>query len=361
MKFKLGQTVDEPSQSRPQHELDKMLRHDLVRKGDVVQIADRRNDGNVIISQLHLAFMLFHNKAIDVLKDPNLSNAELFKKARALVTLHYQYCIMHDYLKQLVPDETLGSQLDFREPNAVPFEFTTAAFRFGHSMISPTYDYNRFFSPGGLERGFATLKNLFSFTSQRGMNGLGGALPTHWVIDWERFFRPSQTQGSRAEPIDLTLPENMAGLNDLATLEKMAKGLASIAHRNLKRGYHRFMPSGQDVALALHLTKLNDQQIIGAFTHLEAGDILKETGFHIDTPLWVYFLCEAKIAGGNKLGPAAGAIIRGTITSLIKQSRLSASSPGPSSWTPHSSPLLLAGEKPILDIKGFLQFAGVLS
>jgi hypothetical protein len=164
------------------------------------------------------------------------------------------------------------------------------------------------------------------------------------------------------------LPPRMASLADLATSEKMEAGLASIAHRNLKRGYHRFMPCGQDIALQLGLNPLTYDQIKVAFSHLSpegrafAESVLKETGFDTKTPLWAYFLCEAKVlAGGNALGPAAGAIIRGTIRSLIENCRSSPKGPGPLNWTPLSSPLRLANNSPIIDIKSFLQFANVYS
>jgi Animal haem peroxidase len=358
MKFRLGKTLDQPSPSLPQHELDKMLRHDLVRDGGVAKIADRRNDGNLIISQLHLAFMLFHNRAIDALAPLYPNKTLLFAEARKLVTLHYQHCVLHDYLKHLVPNEALGAGLQFSKPNVVPFEFTTAAFRFGHSMISQTYDFNRFFSKGGLAGKMATLGDLFRFTSKGRMDGSGGALPTHWVIDWERFFQATQNHGSRAEQIDLVFPPNMAALGDLATPSKMESGLASIAHRNLKRGYHRFMPSGQDVAKKLGLVPLSPAQIKSAFPRASAAAVLTETGFDTKTPMWVYFLCEAKVlAGGNVLGPAAGTIIRGTISSLITQSRRSLLGSGAQNWTPQQSPLRLADGRSIVDIKSFLQFA----
>jgi hypothetical protein len=38
---------------------------DLPRAGGLPLIADQRNDENLILSQLHLALMLFHNKVVD--------------------------------------------------------------------------------------------------------------------------------------------------------------------------------------------------------------------------------------------------------------------------------------------------------
>jgi Animal haem peroxidase len=365
-KFRLGRTLDDPNPQRPQSELDKMLHHDLVRDAtrNVAKIADQRNDENVILSQLHLAFMLFHNRAIDALKPALGDGAELFNAARTLVTRHYQYCVVHDYLKHLVPNEALGSSVQLSEKNAVPFEFTTAAFRFGHSMISANYDYNRFFGDGGLEAEFASLSQLFDFTSRGNMGQatLGPMqLPTHWSIDWERFFKIATSENSGAEQIDPVVPIRMSSLGDVRTRAKMLHGLASISHRNLKRGYHRFMPSGQELAAQLGIAPLTPAQIIGAFAHHSAAAVLTETGFDVETPAWVYFLCEAKVkANGNALGPAAGAIVRGTIMELLRLNPESALNCDGGGWKPETSPLLLADGSAIKDIKSFLQFAGVL-
>ncbi len=370
MKFRLGQTFNDPDLNIPKDKLDTILDHDLVRAAGVAKIADRRNDENLVIAQLHLAFMLFHNQAIEVLKPKFADKMQLFDAARALVTRHYHHCILHDYLKHLVPNESAGSSINWDDKSAVPFEFTTAAFRFGHSMISSTYDYNGFFGESGLISETATLKDLFDFTSRGKMGQLNnqgsranieGKLPSHWVIDWARFLRATNVEGSGAEHIDLVLPENMVSLGDLATLEKMMMGLGSIAHRNIKRGYHRFMPSGQEVASKLGLTPLTHSQIASAFPRLPSQSVLTEAGFDRRTPLWVYFLCEAKLKGGNVLGPAAGAIVRGTITQLIRHNQANVAGLGGLNWKPEDSPLRLSNGHPITDIRTFLQFAGVLS
>ncbi len=367
MKFRLGQTHDDPAPpQRPQAELDKMLRHDLVRDPclKVARIADRRNDENVVLGQLHLAFMLFHNRVIDALKHKYPNSAQLFREARSLVTRHYQYCIVHDFLKKLVPDEAVGSQVHLIQRSAVPFEFTTAAFRFGHSMISASYDYNRFFGDGGLEGQEATLRNLFEFTTRGNMGNSpqdNKQLPTHWVVDWARFLKVANTGNSGADHIDLVLPTTMSSLGDVNTPVKMADGLASISYRNLRRGYHRFMPTGQDLAAKLGVAPLTSAQIRSAFTLDSAMDVLSETGFDVKTPPWVYFLCEAKVnANGNALGPTAGAIVRGTIMNLLRMNPHSALKCEGGSWTPEMSPLRLASCGTIKDIKSLLQFAGVL-
>jgi hypothetical protein len=365
MKFRLSATFDDPSFSKA--ELDRMLKLDIVRdksKG-LPKIADHRNDENVILSQLHLAFMLFHNKAIDTLKSEASSLKHLFELARAETTRLYQYCIVHDYLAKLVPSEGKSKQVQSKIDSAVPFEFTTAAFRFGHSMISQTYDYNRFFPVGDSEKRPASLVDLFNFTSRGKMKGSPtstGQLPTHWVIEWERLLRVTEKKESNAEIIDLSVPRSMVDIPDITNKLMKDHGLTSICHRNLKRGYQRFMPSGQKLAKELNLKSLSAKQIANCIALESVREELIEAGFDKETPAWAYFLCEAQISGeGSALGPTAGAIVRGTIVGLIQNSPESALAFKDGKWKPETSPLKLQNGKPIKDIRDFLAFAGVLN
>jgi hypothetical protein len=55
-------------------------------------IGDPRNDENLIIAGLHAAFLLFHNRAVDLVRSQNasISNDEAFAGARRLTIWHYQ-------------------------------------------------------------------------------------------------------------------------------------------------------------------------------------------------------------------------------------------------------------------------------
>jgi hypothetical protein len=72
-------------------------------------IPDPRNDENVVISQFHLAMLRFHNAMVDRLRsDPTQAQRparELFNEARRLVTWHYQWIILHEYLPLTIGQE----------------------------------------------------------------------------------------------------------------------------------------------------------------------------------------------------------------------------------------------------------------
>ncbi|HSO53364.1 MAG TPA: peroxidase family protein, partial [Actinomycetes bacterium] len=56
-------------------------------------IGDPRNDENLIIAQLHLAFLKAHNRLVDL--------GRTFEEARRLLRQHYQQIVLHDFLKRI--------------------------------------------------------------------------------------------------------------------------------------------------------------------------------------------------------------------------------------------------------------------
>ena len=60
-------------------------------------IADMRNNENLNISQLHCAFLLFHNEVAAGLPAA-LTKDQRYIRARQLVRWAYQYIVINDYL-----------------------------------------------------------------------------------------------------------------------------------------------------------------------------------------------------------------------------------------------------------------------
>ncbi len=388
-RFWLADAYDDPNmlpEHRAKLNLTGKSKFDLPRDGagKVALIFDRRNDQNLVISQLHLAFMLFHNRAVDLLRKKHLKSGEkfLFGAARRLVTLHYQWCILNDYLDRRQTDETgtfsgiaPGALTNARglivKSNSVPLEFTSAAFRFGHAMVSARYDYNEVFPR-------ADLSELFLFTSRKAMNNQqpppGGSpqIPLHWIIDWNRFVK--DPPGTAAEQINPRLASAMFDLQDKLDESKVREGFQSICLRNLRRGYHRFIPSGQKLARQLKMHPLSAEELLSGFGKLETqrtgtaesfAELLTKDQFGGAMPAWVYFLCEARLTyGGNALGPAAGAIVGETIVGLLKHNKNSVlnTQGKEGSWNPATdSELRTDTGKPINSLRRILEFAQVVA
>lgn len=372
--FKLGKTCDVKDSFPRLTAKDPNLVHrcidapDIPRETDPAQnpkplIADRRNDGNLILSQIHLALMLFHNKAVDALHPQYADPQTCFAVARRLVTQHYHWCILHDFLPRILSERVLN-RLDINDDagptlTEVPLEFTTAAYRFGHSMVAGSYDYNANFGKEAMINTKAALGDLISFTTRMGMGGLGAhsPLPNHWVVDWDRLTDPDRKGLSRADMIDMKFAKEM-----MDAASKNRDGMGSIVARNLARGFHRRIPFGQVLATACGVEVLTSDQIREAMPNKLAHDPehveMSNDKLQIiltETPAWLYFLCESRILeGGKRVGPTASHIIAQTFIRLIRSDDQSILGAAGRSWTPAQSPLKTMNDGPIASLRDLL-------
>ena len=78
---------------------------DLPRLDDRAVIGDPRNDEHLIIAQLHLLFIQFHNAVVAGLPG-DLSGEERLRAAQRTVRRHYQWIVLHELL-----DHVLGTDL----------------------------------------------------------------------------------------------------------------------------------------------------------------------------------------------------------------------------------------------------------
>ena len=374
-RFRLGMTRREADKIFTDRLIDPGRVHhdtgarDILRRDFRPLIADARNDENLIVSQLHLALMLFHNKAVTVLEGQIADAGDCFRAARQLVTLHYHWLILHDYLPKLLSPTVLAQPLAahpgrLTQPGEVPLEFTTAAFRFGHSMVGQAYDFNANFGVGGrISKKGATLEELFEFTSKQNMQTSATqtlALPDHWVIDWKRMTR------TPARPAATTLPAlggaeqiDMVFARDMLTIigDSSVAVHGSILFRNLMRGYHRRIAFGQVLARTCGFEPLTAEEIEAALPAGLRGPA-KALGILTETPAFLYFLCEARVhEAGERVGPAASRIIADTILGLMRQTAWSVLNHKGGSWHPRQSPLRAPGEDSLTSLRKFLCFA----
>jgi Animal haem peroxidase len=350
---------------------------DIPRKNRKPQIADHRNDQNLVVSQLHLALMLFHNKVVGALKPRFPDRAERFREARQLVTLHYHWLILNDYLPSLLSKSVVQQPLANwpsrpADPVGVPLEFTTAAFRFGHSMVGSAYDFNANFGVDGkISPDGASLKQLFDFTTHGNMQSRNRKtlqLPDHWVIDWDRMTTVPGPAASRdralpgAEPIDMNFAREM--LTIVGDSGVAVHG--SILFRNLMRGFHRRIPFGQRLAQKYSVKVLGEdelrQALPGDLPDAAGGDALRKVaqklGFLKETPAWLYFLCESKAReGGQRLGATASHIIADTIVGLMRRNPDSVLNYRDGTWHPRDSVLTGNASGGLTSIREFLIFA----
>ncbi|MGH3624726.1 MAG: peroxidase family protein, partial [Sciscionella sp.] len=347
---------------------------DLARSSDgTALIGDPRNDENLILAQLHLAFSKFHNKVVDGLQQNSITDVfgdflppgpppppdpsdtdiedlldrqsyfdELFTRAQQLVRWHYQWLIVHQFLPLTVGDVAEHVREHgprFYRPGRRPFipvEFAVAAFRFGHPTVRSSYLVNQNFA--------APIFSADPNTPPDPRTDLrGGPVKPGQEVDWSFFFETSVTRRPQhARKTTATLATPLLDLPDSAipgaATNALTEPLRSLAVRNLLRSETQQLPSGQDVARKVGERVLTDEE-------------LGTTG---PIYLWYYLLKEAELlAHGNHLGPVGGRIVAEVLEGILHADPTSYVSAFPA-WKP-----TLADADGQFGIVQLLRFAGV--
>ncbi|HET6468690.1 MAG TPA: heme peroxidase family protein [Geminicoccaceae bacterium] len=298
--------------------------NDLPRNAEsVALLGDPRNDENLIVSQLHLAFLKFHNAVVDRVRGEGVAPRDVFREAQRRVRWHYQWMIVHEFLPHIVGRPMVDAVLEkgrryynWRNEPYIPVEFSVAAYRFGHSQVRPAYRIN-----GGFAR------PIFAAETTTGAEGLpndlsgGRQIRPEQVVDWTGLFA---VDGSRPQPgkaIDTRISSPLLNLPFASGAPEDPKSLAT---RNLLRHVTFGLPAGQDVAWAMREEPLRPNELRG----------VRDLGFDRYTPLWYYILKEAELrASGAHLGPVGGRIVCEVLVGLLEGDRLSYLRAGPR-WKP---------------------------
>jgi hypothetical protein len=323
--------------------------HDLKRRSSgKAYIKDSRNDSNRILSQIHRAFASFHNRVVDEIGGGSPA-ADRFERAREEVTRHYQWIVLHDFLPKVVGDPLLKSIMGADGSSAagnlklftpqdkprMPFEFSAAAFRFGHSMVRAAYALNR--SAGQILTFDAAHPEGAGADDLRGFR----PLPSDLVIDWEFFFAMPGSSLANLQParqINTLIAGPLFKL-PIDVAQSRSDAGRMLPYRNLHRGETNLgLPTGQEVLTCMRekdVPGANAEQMLGTELPfvIDAGQLdstgrgnLGGTGIgeaellvtlNRTTPLWYYVLKEAALAGGDKLGFVGSRIVAEVVIGLI--------------------------------------------
>ncbi len=308
-------------------------------------IADARDEENLIISQIQLLFLKFHNKVFTELQsaNPTLPIPDLVTQAKQIVTLHYQYLVVNDFLVYLCGKfysrlfDANGQPIISPEIQAISpslsIEFSGAIYRFGHSLVRDAYYLNAnfdvfpIFSPD-LPSPLVTIPDLRGFKP----------LPSNQTIDWSMFFPMPNSKGFQVtENMDTFMTES---------LYKLPISVASnpppiLPLRSLMRGQVYGLPSGQDLARAFGIP---ESEVLSAskgnlvFQSLNTPLVNQSDLAHLttvfgeQTPLFYYTLKDCHVNGnGVHLGALPAKLIGETFLNLLTISPTSYISLG---WTP---------------------------
>ena len=327
--FDLDSVYGGGPQARPElydpHDRDKLLvtgqddpsvPDDLPRDGQgSALIGDPRNDENLIVCQVHVGFLKFHNAMVDHVRAHD-GGGNAFAKARQLAQFHYQWMVVHDFLPRFVGQDVVDElleerdgqptkvKLDFykpRNPNRpfMPLEHSVAAYRFGHSIIRPGYVLND--QGGGAFFGDPA--------SDADLHG-GRPIPANRAIQFAKFFEMpgANPPVNHTRLIDTRLSSGLFHLPVPQVVPpEPAPPLVSLAERNLLRAKRLGLPAGQDVARGM------------GFRPLSNNDLgLADARWGGKAPLWYYVLKEAELQqGGKRLGQVGARIVAEVFLGLL--------------------------------------------
>jgi hypothetical protein len=338
-------------------------------------IADPRNDENLMIAGLQVAFLLAHNRAVDTIRASGRNLAtesseglmsmlaetrdgdeqrSVFSQARRLITWHYQWIIVNEFLPQIIGGSLVRDILTrgrrFYRPRpgqqSIPVEFQGAAYRFGHSMVRPSYRANL--------AGDAGSQPFFGFIFDPRGEGQadpidlrGGARAPRRFIGWQTFFDFGGAETANVRPpkvIDTKISTPLFNL----PLGAIASGDAptSLPQRNLLRHLTWSVPSGQSIARQMNIAPIPSSQL----RELARFGV----GLERSTPLWYYVLKEAELAGGARLAGVGARIVGEVFLGLLALDEDSYLSENPR-WRP-TLPSRVPGTFTTADL---LTFAGV--
>lgn len=312
---------------------------DIGRRGDHTPLFadpdDPRNLENLIVMQIHVLFMRFHNAAVDQCENKAFENlplpGDVFRRAQQLVRWHYQYLVRQVFLYRIAFGNVVSAVLNqpkrswAESGSFIPSEFSMAAFRFGHSMVQEAYGVNAHHHNVPLQ----------------GLMAHGDApepLREDWLFEWGRLFTGDLLR-TQADPIPSSvintsiveplhhLPEYTKRQFSDKSEEPQPKQLPS---RTLLRGARASLPSGQEVArqlvqegLLAQTDVLDPDRLTQGFprTNDKSGDVLAGCPWMlVRTPLYYYILKEAEAIDSKNytLGPVGSRIVAEVINAVLR-------------------------------------------
>ncbi len=273
-------------------------------------IGDPRNDENIIVAQMHLTMLKLHNAFID-------RHGKTFEEAQRLTRWHYQWVVIHDFLKRLCGRDLVNEILQadengtplglcpgkpkfcfykYEDQPFIPVEFAVAAYRLGHSMVRGAYHLNerlRDIRVNQLQKPRGGVLDIFGGLPEDNLDG-NRLLPGFWTIAWSRYVDHNSAPGALqlSRKIDTKVVRQLFTLPGIGPVNPN-----SLPMRNLMRGWRMGLPSGQAVARRMGIP--HAQFIPG------------------NDPLWFYILQEAENAGGERLGPVGARIVAEVFIGLL--------------------------------------------
>ena len=253
---------------------------------------DIRANENVALTSMQTIFVREHNRIATELaaENPELTDEELYQAAREIVRAKMQIITYNEFLPALLGANALSEYSGY-DPNVNPNianEFSTAAYRFGHSLLSP--ELQRLDADGNvIEDGNLPLQEAFFNAGEVAEQGIDPIL------------RGAATQ--LAQQLDNQIIDDVRNF----LFGPPGAGGLDLASLNIQRGRDHGLADYNDTRIALGLDPVTSFDQITS--NPEVALALEETYGSVDNiDLWVGGLAEDH-AEGSTLGETFSAII----------------------------------------------------
>ena len=261
---------------------------------------DIRANENVTLTAMHTLWMREHNRIAKLLmqnsarKNDNLSGTDIFEQARILVIAQIQKITYEEYLPALIGDNTLAQYQGYDSSIKANIynEFSSAAYRLGHSEIGETLV--RLNENGQeVDEGSIALRNGF----------FSGIQLLKSQNDIDPFLRGLAQQ--RHQAIDVQVVEDLRNF----LFGQPGQGGFDLISLNIQRGRDTGLSSYNDTRQALGLNRISEFSQITDDTNLQES--LQSAYASIDDiDLWVGGMAETPLtAQGSQLGELFSKIV----------------------------------------------------
>lgn len=244
---------------------------------------DVRANEQVGLTTMHTLFVREHNRLAQQIaeRNPNLSGEDIYQRARRLVSAEMQIITYREYLPALLGRNALPRYDGYNENSDASISnlFSTAAYRYGHSALSP--QILRLDAQGNeVSEGHLALRDAF-FSPQRLVDE-GGIEPV---------LRGLASQVCQS--IDLLIIDDVRNF----LFGAPSSGGFDLAALNIQRGRDHGLPSYNDTREALGLARKNSFADISSDTDIQHRLATAYDSVD-DIDVWVGGLAEDNVNDG---------------------------------------------------------------
>ena len=213
----------------------------LLQTGDGNVLAgDVRAAENVALTSLHTLFAREHNRWVESLEreHPDWSDDDLYNAARQRVEAEIQAITYNDFLPVLVGEGAIAAYEGYDETvnPGISVEFSTAAYRFGHSLLSASIGRQNE-DGSSIEEGALALRDAFFNPGELAATGIDPVL--------------RGLAGGTAQALDTMVVEDVRSF----LFGAPGAGGLDLAAINIQRGRDLGVPSYNDLREALGLER----------------------------------------------------------------------------------------------------------